>query len=399
MTLVTLNLPYSVVGVLMAKRRGHNEGSIYQRTSDGRWVGSVHLGWDETGRKRKVVYGKTRADVAQKIAKIINDHRKGLPVQTADKTLTAFLDDWLQDSVKPSVRPRTYDSYRSIVNHHLKPSLGKVKMTKLTQQQIMAMMRSKRDAGSSERTIGYIRAVLRMALNEAMRLDLVHRNVAALVKPPTIVQYDARALDTGEALRLLATVKGDRLEALYGVAISLGLRQSEAFGLRWRDIDLDKGLLSVRHQLRVVTGVPTFVEPKSRRSRRTLTVPAPLLAMLKRHRTRQKEERLMAGPRWHDHELVFTTPIGTPLDGSNVRKQLAANLKTADLPAIRFHDLRHSAASLLAARGVSQRTVMEILGHTQMATTSNVYTHITSDSMKEATDRMADLFAVDKASS
>ncbi|CAA9582429.1 MAG: hypothetical protein AVDCRST_MAG87-3530 [uncultured Thermomicrobiales bacterium] len=107
----------------------------------------------------------------------------------------------------------------------------------------------------------------------------------------------AGALDTGEALRLLEVVRGDRLEALYGVAISLGLRQSEAFGLRWRDLDLDKGLLSVRHQLRVVDGVPTFVEPKSRRSRRTLTVPAPLLAMLRRHRTRQKEERLQAGPR------------------------------------------------------------------------------------------------------
>ncbi len=380
------------------RRRGHNEGSIYQRASDGKWVGAVSLGWENGKFKRKVVYGKTRAEVSLKVTRLITQHRQGLPVQTADKALKAFLDDWLEDSVKASVRPRTYDSYRSVVNHHLKPALGKVKITKLTQQQIMAMMREKRDAGSSERTIGYIRAVLRMALNEAMRLDLVHRNVAALVKPPAIVQYDARALDTGEALRLLETVKGDRLEALYGVAISLGLRQSEAFGLRWRDIDLDKGLLSVRHQMRVVEGAPSFVEPKSRRSRRTLTLPVPLLAMLKRHRTRQKEERLIAGPRWHDHELVFTTPIGTPLDGSNVRKQFAAHLETADLPAIRFHDLRHSAASLLAARGVSQRTVMEILGHTQMATTSNVYTHITSDSMREATDRMADLFASAKAS-
>lgn len=372
-------------------RRGHNEGSIYQR-ADGRWVGAVHLGWDETGRKRKVVYGKTRAEVAQKVAKLVNDHQKGLPIQTADKTLGTFLDEWLEDSVKPSVRPRTYDSYKMIVNRHLKPAIGNVKLTRLTQQQIMALMRTKRSEGLSERSIGYIRAVLRMALNQAMRLDLVHRNVAALVKPPTAQQYEARALDTNEALRFLQVVQGNRLEALYGVAIALGLRQSEAFGLRWQDVDLDRGLLTIRYQLRVVNRTPTFVEPKSRRSRRTVTVPPLVLAMLNRHRTMQKEERLKAGGSWHDHNLVFCTPIGTPLDASNVRKRFAAHLETAGLPRIRFHDLRHSAASLLVARGVSQRVVMEILGHTQMSTTSNIYTHVTTDSMKDATDRMADLF-------
>ncbi|MDQ3654426.1 MAG: site-specific integrase [Chloroflexota bacterium] len=379
------------------RRRGHNEGSIYQRASDGRWVGSVHLGWDETGRRRKVVYGKTRAEVSRKIAKIIADHQKGLPIQTSDKTLSVFLDEWLEESVKPSVRPRTYDSYRLIVNLHLTPALGKHKLPKLTQQHIMAMMAAKRADGSSERTIAYIRAVLRIALNQAMRLDLVHRNVAALVKPPTVPQYEATALDTTQALRLLEQVRSDRLAALYGVALSLGLRQAEAFGLRWKDVDLDGGLLTVRFQLRVVDGEPTFVEPKSRRSRRTITLPAPLVTALKAHRMRQKEERLKAGPRWQDHDLVFSTPIGSPLDDSNVRKQFAEHLDAAGLPSIRYHDLRHSAASLLAARGVAQRTVMEILGHTQMSTTSNVYTHVTTDSMKEATDRMADLFEPRKA--
>lgn len=199
-----------------------------------------------------------------------------------------------------------------------------------------------------------------------------------------------------EALRFLEAVKDDRLEALYGVALALGLRQSEAFGLRWSDIDLDKGLLTVHYQLRVVDGHPTFVQPKTKRSRRTIPLPGPLLNMLTRHRTRQKAERLEA-KRWHDHELIFCTPIGTPLDGANIRKRFAAHLAAAGLPAIRYHDLRHSSASLLAARGVAQRTVMEILGHTQMSTT-NDYTHIPSDSMKEASDRMADLFAPRKAS-
>ncbi len=141
------------------RRRGHNEGSIYQRASDGKWVGAVSLGWESGKLRRKVVYGKTRAEVSLKITRLISDHQKDLPIQTTETALSAFLDAWLEDSVKPSVRPRTYDSYKSVVSHHLKPSLGSVRLSKLTQQQIMAMMRAKRAEGSSERTIGYIRAI------------------------------------------------------------------------------------------------------------------------------------------------------------------------------------------------------------------------------------------------
>jgi integrase len=381
------------------RRRGHNEGSIYQRASDGKWVGAVSLGWEDGKLRRKVVYGKTRAEVSLKVTRLLSEVGKGLPVQTSETKTGAFLDHWLETSVKPTVRPGTYDSYRGIVNLHLKPALGKHSLTKLTQQHVMALMAEKRKSGSSERSIAYMRAVLRIALNEAMRLDLVHRNVAALVRPPTVPQYEAKALTADEASRFLQQVQGDRLEALYGVALSLGLRQSEAFGLRWQDVDLERGLLTVRYQLRTVDGKPTWVEPKSRRGRRTVPMPAPLLAVMRQHRTRQKEERLKAGPKWHEHNLVFCTPIGTPLDDSNVRKQFARHLEAAGLPAIRFHDLRHSAASLLAARGVSQRTVMEILGHSQISTTMNVYTHVTTDSAREATERMADLFGQEAGAS
>lgn len=380
------------------RRRGHGEGGIYQR-ADGRWVGAVDLGWQDGKRKRKVVYGKTRAEVSQAVDRLKHQLTQGLPIQTKETTLADWLDAWLEDSVKTSVRPRTFDSYRSVAEHHLKPALGKLTLSKLSQQHIMAMMRSKRTAGSSERSISYMRTILRIALNEAMRQDLVHRNVAALVKPPTVAGYEARALSTEESLRFLDQVKDDRLAGLYGVALSLGLRQAEAFGLRWNDVNLEQGELTVRYQLRVMEGEPTWVEPKSRRSRRTLTLPRPLIEVLRRHRTEQKRDRLSAGPKWKDYDLVFSTPLGTPLDGSNVRKQFTAHLEAAGLPAIRFHDLRHSAASLLASRGVSQRVVMEILGHTQMSTTNNIYTHITTDSMKEATDRMADLFDADKLSS
>lgn len=380
------------------RRRGRGEGGAYQR-ADGRWVGSVDLGWENGKRKRKVIYGATKSEVTQELQKLHHQIGQGLPIKTKETTLATFLDAWLEDSVKPSVRPRTFDSYRSVVETHLKPSMGKLTLTKLAQGHIIKMMGEKRAEGASERTIGYIRTVLRIALQQAMRMDLVHRNVAALVKPPALKQFEATALDAEQASAFLEQVRSDRLEALYGVALTLGLRQAEAFGLRWRDVDLDRGLLTVRYQLRMVEGEPTWVEPKSRRSRRTVTMPTPLVLMLKSHRSRQLEERLAVGPKWKDHDLIFSTPLGTPLDGSNVRKQFIGHLVTAGLPEIRFHDLRHSAASLLAARGVSQRVVMEILGHTQMSTTNNIYTHITTASMKDATDLLSDLFEADKASS
>lgn len=380
-------------------RRGHNEGGIYQRKSDGRWVGSVHLGWEDGKRKRKVVYGKDRAEVSRKVTKLLHDHQQGLPIQTRETRLGDFLDAWLTDSVAPTVRPRTYDSYKSTVDRHLKPALGSIMLTKLTQQHILKMMSAKRLEGLSERSVAYLRVVLRVALHEAMRQDLVHRNVAALVRPPKFEIFEGTAFTAKEAERFLAHVKSDRLGPMYTTTLVLGLRQAEAFGLRWENLDLDEGTLAVRYQLRMVGGTPTWVEPKSKRSRRTVTMPKPLIETLTAHKAAQETEREDAGDRWKDYDLVFTTPIGTALDGSNVRKHFAAQLEAAKLPPIRFHDLRHTAASLMAARGVPQRTVMEILGHTQAATTANIYTHIATDTMRDATDRLSDLFGADKRSS
>lgn len=380
-------------------RRGHGDGGIYQRKSDGRWVGAVDLGWEGGKRKRKIVYGKDRADVSRKVTKLLHDHQHGLPIQTREMRLGDFLDAWLKESVAPTVRPRTYDSYLSTVERHLKPALGSIVLTKLTQQHILKMMSAKREEGLSERTVAYLRVVLRVALHEAMRQDLVHRNVAALVRPPKFELFEGQAFTAKEAERFLAQVKDDRLGPMYTTTLVLGLRQAEAFGLRWENIDFKAGTLTVRHQLRMVGGTPTWVEPKSKRSRRTVTMPEPLIETLKAHQVKQATVRGEAGERWKEYDLVFTTPIGTPLDGSNVRKHFAAQLTTAKLPEIRFHDLRHTAASLLAARGVPQRTVMEILGHTQASTTANVYTHIATETMKEATDRLADLFGPNNRSS
>jgi integrase len=187
-------------------------------------------------------------------------------------------------------------------------------------------------------------------------------------------------------------VKGNRLEALYSVALALGLRRGEALGLRWEDVDLEAGTLRVQVALQRRKDSKTLVEPKTEQSRRTLPLPSVLVVALKAHRTRQLEERLAAGPKWRDHGLVFPSTVGTPMEPRNLTRQFKAVLQRAGLPDIRFHDLRHTAASLLVAQGVHPRVVMEILGHSQISLTMNTYTHVLPEAQREATALMDVLF-------
>ena len=250
--------------------------------------------------------------------------------------------------------------------------------------------------GLSPRTVQYARAVLRKALNQALRWGLVPRNVATLVDPPRSKRHEIVFFAPDQANAFLDTARGDRLEALYRVALSLGLRQGEALGLRWEDVDLERGVLRVRVALQRIDGVPQLVEPKTPRSHRTIALPRPLAAHLRAHRTRQITERL-ACPRWQDWDLVFPSSVGTPLSPQNLTKRYKALLRDAGLPAMRFHDLRHSCASLLLAQGVPARVVMETLGHSQIGLTLNTYAHVMPELQRQAAEAMERLFPADSA--
>ena len=384
----------------MAKR-GNREGSIFQR-ADGRWCAVVSLGWQNGRRARKYVYGATQAEIVERLTVARKAAKDGVLVLDERQTVAQYLKHWLQHCARPKVRPSTFRRYSDIVRLHIEPELGPTRLSKLTPQQVQTFLNRKCGSASasrakvgrptprglSPRTVRHCHAVLRVALGQALRWGLLTRNVATLVDPPRTTHTEVQPFSPDEARRFLVAVEGNRLEALYTVALACGLRQGEALGLRWQDIDLDAGSLRVCHALQRVEGTLTLVEPKTARSRRTVALPTIVVKALRAHRARQLEERLLAGRRWQEAGFVFTSTIGTPLDARNVQDAFKAVLTSAELRPQRFHDLRHGAASLLLAQGVQPRGVMEILGHSQIGITLNLYSHVMPELLREAADKM-----------
>lgn len=369
--------------------RGNNEGTIYKRRSDGRYAAAVTL---DTG-KRKTVYGRTREEAAAKLQKLQTTVLQGLPLPDERTTLRSFMENWLETGVKPSARASTYASYSNYVRRHIIPELGRVRLTKLTPQMVETFLQSRLKAGLSPRSVNHIRAVLRAALNKALRWGLVSRNVAALAGPQHLVAKEPSVLTAEQASRLLEGVAEDRLGALYVVALTVGLRLGEALGLQWSDVDLDAGTLRVRHALQRVNGHATLVEPKSTTSRRTICLPALTIDALANHRKAQTKELMKSKARWPDSDFVFRTPAGMPLNPSSTTRRFRQVLADLELPQMRFHDLRHSAATLLISQNVHPRLVMELLGHSQISLTMNTYAHVIPAMQRETANQMDRLLA------
>ncbi|HEV8574410.1 MAG TPA: site-specific integrase, partial [Dehalococcoidia bacterium] len=291
-----------------------------------------------------------------------------------------------------TLRPRTLAGYTSIVERHLIPALGRIRLRKLQPADIDAYLNRLVGSGLTTRTAQYHHAVLRRALGQAERWGYVGRNVARLVTPPQVRQRQMAPLTPDQARLFLAGIAGDRTEALYAVSLSLGLRQGEALGLLWEDVDLGARTLTVQHTLQRYGGAYHLDEPKTQRSRRTVSLPTPLVDVLRRHRIRQNEERLRVGPLWAGGwNLVFCNEIGEPLAGAEVTRRFQRTLAALGLPRQRFHDLRHAAATFLIAQAVPLRVVMEILGHSTISVTADTYGHVAIEVQREATDRTAAL--------
>ncbi len=366
-------------------RRGNNEGSIRKR-SDGRWEARITI-----AGKQRSVYGKTREIVARKMRDAMSEAERGLPVADQRTQLQTYLREWLENTVKLTVRPKTYESYEGHIRLYIEPAIGKVPLVKLTLSHVQQLMNGMLERGLSPRTVIHTRATLRRALGQAHKWGLVSRNVAALVDPPKAPRSEVMPLTPEQARLFLDAIEGDRFEALYHVALALGMRQGEILGLTWSNVDLSAGTLRVKQALQKINGEWQLVEPKTKRSRRTLPLPATVASKLREHRARQNRARLNAGDRWQDWGLVFTTGIGTPLDGVNVNKHFQRTLAALGLPKQRFHDLRHACATFLLTQGLSPRVVMETLGHSQISVTMDTYSHVMPELQREAADRMDEL--------
>ena len=271
------------------RKRGSGEGSIY-KLKDGRWRAAVSVGWKDGKRIRKTFTGKTRYAVAEQMKVALRSQQQGLPIAPERQTVGQFLDAWVEDSARPSVRPKTYIFYESIVRLHLKPVLGKIPLQKLEPQHIQRLMNKKLESGLSPRMLRHIHRTLATALQVAERHDRVPRNVATLTDPPKAPRPEVKFFTMEQARRFLAAIKPHRLCALYAVSLALGLRLGEALGLRWADIDQETGRLTVRYALQRIKKDVRLVEPKSASSRRTVTLPAFALSALQQHKARQQGE-------------------------------------------------------------------------------------------------------------
>lgn len=382
----------------MGTRRAAGEGSVHKRKQGG-WQGSVTVGIVGGRRKRKSVYGATQREVLEKLAAIRRTLDAGLPVGTSrPMTLGDYLEAWLRDTLPTVVRQSTAESYSSLTRQHIIPGLGHHRLDKLTAVHIRAFLRDKSTQTSprtkrplSSRTIQYLHAVLRLALEQARRDDLVVRNVAGLVAGPKVQRPEIAPLTPEEAGRLFAQAATDRLSPLWLLVTALGLRRGEALALRWENVDLDRGHLQVKATVQRVGGKLVRTEmPKTKSSRRALPLPAVVVDALRAHRAAQVQERI-ASAVWIDDTLVFTTGIGTPLEPRNVLRSFHALCDRAEVRRVRIHDLRHAAASFMLLQGVDMRVVMGTLGHSRLATTSDLYTHLLEPVQRAAADRMDDL--------
>jgi integrase len=370
----------------MGKRRGHNEGSIFER-KDGRWVAELFLGFDQGKKQTLRWYGDTRKEVAEELTAALRDRQQGLLPKAGKERVGQFLDAWMEDVVKNNVRPATYQTYRYILKHA--GPIRDVPLTKLTPQHVQRLYADTLAAGLG-RTAQTLHAVLHRGLGQTVRWGLVPRNVTEAVERPKVQAKEFRALTKEEADGLLKAAEEDRLYALYVLALTCGLRFGELLGLRWEDIDLGAGRLTVNHQLQgTEDGRPVLTAPKTAKSRRTVTLPGTALAALRKHRSRQLEERLRLGEVWRDYGLVFCSEVGTALREPNVRERsFHPLLDRAGLPHIRFHDLRHTAATLLLAQGVHPKLVQEMLGHSSITMTLDLYSHVSPPMMDEVAAKM-----------
>ncbi|MGY5007213.1 tyrosine-type recombinase/integrase [Streptomyces sp. 900105755] len=382
--------------------RADGDGTVYQR-KDGRWEAAGYVLAPGNTRKRIRVYGTTRKEALAKLTDKIATSNRGVPVPSAQGSVSAYLTYWLEAVAVHQLRENTHTRYTACINQYLVPGLGKKKLAKLTAKDVRTWLNQLRttcqccarsvDAGRdqprccaagaccskrlSPLTLAYIHSVLKSALEHAVREEEITRNVARNVRTGTPRPRRFEPLTADEARQLLAAARNDGLFVLYELALRTGLRKGGLLGLQWGDVDLSAGTASIRRTLqRTQTGGLTTLPTKTRASERRIALPVECINSLKEHREGQERERDAAAGGWKESDLDFTAQAGGPIDPANLNRSFRSLLERAGLRRVRFHDLRHSTATLLLEQGVELVVIKELLGHAHIGVTATVYAHV-----------------------
>jgi integrase len=364
------------------KIRGRNEGSISKR-ANGKWRAQISL------NGKRLSYGaKSKEECQVWLRKILDNLDRGLDYEGGKVTLKEYLALWLEAS-KSSLRPKTVFQYEQIIRLHIDPYLGKVSLKELRQMRIELFYGELRKDGVGVRTIRLTHSVLHRALEKALGYGLILRNPAHGAALPRYEHSEMQVLEESQVSQFLVAAHDSQYEALYHLAVVTGMRQGELFGLKWTDLQWQSGTLYVRRQVQNVPGQSwSFGEPKTRAGRRTIRLGEGSLQVLRQHRERQLLQKAVMGQRWKEFDLIFPSSVGTPLNPSGLRLDYNRVLDAAGLPRIRFHDLRHTAASLMLNHGIPVIVVSKILGHSKPSVTLDIYGHLYQEMQSEAAQIM-----------
>ena len=362
------------------------------------WAVVLYLGRDATGKERHKWHSVrgTRRDAQRELARLLHETNTGSYVEPARMTVSEFLDRWLTDYAKPKVSPKTYERYQEMIDGHIRPALGSYLLPKLSPLHIQgfysrSFTKGRKDGkgGLSAQSVVHFHRLLHKVFAQAVKWQLLARNPIQAVEPPRAERQEMRALDEDETASLLNLLGGSRLYMPVMLAVTTGLRRGEILGLRWGNVDLATGTITVVQSLEQTKEGLRFKSPKTHRSRRSIALAAIAVEALRSHRAKQAEERLALGPAYDDHDLVCPRPGGSPWPPDMLSTAFAAVVRRLQVKPFRFHDLRHSHASHLLRAGIHPKIVSERLGHSTVGITLDTYSHVLPG-MQEGAVRLLD---------
>lgn len=364
----------------MSNKRTYGEGSIYFNPEMGRWVAQIRL----PNGKRRGKSAKTKGEASEWLLVQRAALRDGINVEDTHIAFGTFLERYMTDVAAFRLRPTTLRGHWSLINNHIKPELGRIRLADLRPDHVQRFYTLKLKEGLARSYVKYAHAIIRKALNQALKWGLVARNVATLTEIPSAKRKPPTIWNAYQVQKFLAEVREHQWYPIYVLAIYTGMRQGEILGVHREDVDLAKGMIHVKHALQYIPGEGlSITEPKTDRGKRPVSLPATALAALKEHMALQEENR----------QLIFATRTGKPISARNVVRHFKLTVEELGLPNIRFHDLRHTHASLLLAAGVHPKVVQERLGHSQISLTLDTYSHVVPSLQEEAAEKAEEILA------